>query len=104
MGAHTTSHDPTKYQIFSDVELWRERDPIERLKVYLRAKGVLNNESEGEISDEAATLSERMRKGCRELPTPDPLSMFNHVYSETDLNIDEQRREVETILSRSQDN
>ena len=104
MGAHTTSDDPTKYQVFSDVELWRDRDPIERLKVYLRAKGVLNNELESEISDEAAALTERMRKGCRELPDPNPLSMFNHVYSESDLNIDEQRREVETILSRSQNN
>jgi 2-oxoisovalerate dehydrogenase E1 component alpha subunit len=70
----------------------------------LRAKGVLNNELESEISDEAATLSERMRDECRKLPNPNPLSMFDHVYSETDLNIDEQRREVETILSRSQDN
>lgn len=104
MGAHTTSDDPTKYQIFSDVELWRERDPIARLKTYLRDKGVLDDEFEREVSDEAAALSERMRKGCRELPTPDPLSMFDHVYSESDLNIDEQRREVETILSRSQDN
>jgi len=104
MGAHTTSDDPTKYQIFSDVELWRERDPIERLKVYLRAKGSLNRELESEISDEAAILSERMRDECRKLPDPNPLSMFDHVYSQTDSNINEQRREVETILSRSQDN
>lgn len=104
MGAHTTSDDPTKYQVFSDVELWRERDPIDRLKIFLRAKGVLDKELESEISDEAATLSERMRDECRKLPDPDPLSMFDHVYSESDLNIDEQRREVENILYRSQGN
>ena len=35
MGAHTTSDDPTKYRVSAEVEVWKHRDPIERLKSYL---------------------------------------------------------------------
>jgi 2-oxoisovalerate dehydrogenase E1 component alpha subunit len=38
MGAHTTSDDPTKYRDRADDELWRTRDPIERLRIYLTKK------------------------------------------------------------------
>ena len=99
MGAHTTSDDPTKYRDSADDELWRGRDPIERLRIYLHAKGVLNDQFQSELAQEAASLAERMRKGCRELPDPHPLSMFDHVYAGPDARIDEQRREVQAILS-----
>ncbi len=32
MGAHTTSDDPTKYRVSAEVEVWKHRDPIERLQ------------------------------------------------------------------------
>lgn len=102
MGAHTTSDDPTKYRDGADDELWRGRDPIERLRIYLRAKGVLNDDLQSELDQEAASLAERMRDGCRELPDPDPLSMFDHVYAGSDARLVEQRREVETILSEGE--
>ncbi|MFA5919471.1 MAG: pyruvate dehydrogenase (acetyl-transferring) E1 component subunit alpha [Candidatus Nanopelagicaceae bacterium] len=104
MGAHTTSDDPTKYRDGADDELWRGRDPINRLRTYLRAEGVLNDDLESELSREAESLAERMRQGCRELPDPDPLSLFDHVYAGPDARIDEQRREVAAILSQERVN
>jgi len=99
MGAHTTSDDPTKYRDGADDELWSHRDPIDRLKILLRNKGVLTDAIESKLAEEASALAERMREGCRELPDPNPLSMFDHVYAGPDSRIDEQRREVEAILS-----
>ncbi|MDP1720047.1 MAG: pyruvate dehydrogenase (acetyl-transferring) E1 component subunit alpha [Candidatus Nanopelagicaceae bacterium] len=99
MGAHTTSDDPTKYRDSADDELWRGRDPIERLRIHLRAKGLLTDELQSELAREASSLAERMREGCRELPDPKPLSMFDHVYAGPDARIDAQRREVEAIHS-----
>ena len=32
MGAHTTSDDPTRYRIASEVEAWQAKDPIKRLR------------------------------------------------------------------------
>jgi len=35
MGAHTTSDDPSIYRSDEEVEAWRKKDPIDRLKKYL---------------------------------------------------------------------
>ena len=99
MGAHTTSDDPTKYRDAADDELWRARDPIDRVKIYLRAKGVLDDSLEAELASEALALADRMRESCRVLPDPDPLSIFEHVYAGPDARIDQQRDELKGILS-----
>ena len=101
MGAHTTSDDPTKYRDSADDDLWRGRDPIDRLKIYLRTKGVLNDDVQSELDREAVSLADRMREGCRELPNPHPLSMFDHVYANSDDRLYGQRHELESILSES---
>ena len=31
MGAHTTSDDPTRYRVDAEVEVWKHRDPVERV-------------------------------------------------------------------------
>jgi 2-oxoisovalerate dehydrogenase E1 component alpha subunit len=99
MGAHTTSDEPTKYRDAAEVELWRGRDPLDRLRIHLRAKGILDDDLQSGLTQEAESLANRMREGCRELPDPQPLSMFDHVYAGSDTRLDDQRREVETILS-----
>src|SRR4051812_10170581 len=35
MGAHTTSDDPTRYRLASDLEAWKLKDPLERTKSFL---------------------------------------------------------------------
>ncbi|MGH3154125.1 MAG: pyruvate dehydrogenase (acetyl-transferring) E1 component subunit alpha, partial [Streptosporangiaceae bacterium] len=39
MGAHTTTDDPTRYRLSSELEAWRLRDPIERVRSYLARTG-----------------------------------------------------------------
>ncbi len=38
---HSSSDDPNKYRDDAEVELWRDRDPIDRLENYLISQGVL---------------------------------------------------------------
>src|SRR3954453_19936781 len=40
MGAHTTSDDPTRYRLASELEEWKLRDPIARVKAYLARNGI----------------------------------------------------------------
>jgi 2-oxoisovalerate dehydrogenase E1 component alpha subunit len=35
MGAHTTTDDPTRYRLSAELEAWKLKDPIERVKQYL---------------------------------------------------------------------
>lgn len=98
MGAHTTSDDPTKYRDQAEVEMWRGRDPIERMRIYLLSRKILDAERTVEIAAEATVLAERMREGCRQLPDPSPLSMFDDVYASADARLDAQRAELVAIL------
>ncbi|MGL5857501.1 MAG: pyruvate dehydrogenase (acetyl-transferring) E1 component subunit alpha [Angustibacter sp.] len=82
MGAHTTSDDPTRYRVSAEVEVWKERDPISRLKVHLVATGAADEDFFAAVDAEAERLAVRVREGCLSMPDPKPLDMFDHVYVE----------------------
>jgi pyruvate dehydrogenase E1 component alpha subunit len=80
MGAHTTTDDPTRYRLSSDLEHWKLKDPIARVKVYLTRGGAAQPDFLEAVEEEAEQLGESLRAGCRGLPEPSPLSIFDHVY------------------------
>jgi pyruvate dehydrogenase E1 component alpha subunit len=82
MGAHTTSDDPTRYRLSDELEHWKLKDPIARVRVYLTRNGVVDQEFFDEVDAEAETLGEHLREGCRAMPEPDVLDIFDHVYAE----------------------
>ncbi len=82
MGAHTTSDDPTKYRDSAEVDLWRDRDPIERVKTHLLWRGHTDPEFFDGVDREADELAARIRKGVQDMPDPDVDVMFDHVYAE----------------------
>ncbi len=80
MSMHTTADDPTKYRSEDDVMIWKTKDPINRVKLYLAKKGLWNEgmekamqEEHKKIIDEAVDKAEAFK--------PDPRSMFEHIYS-----------------------
>jgi pyruvate dehydrogenase E1 component alpha subunit len=82
MGAHTTTDDPTRYRSASELEHWKLKDPIERVKAYLTRSGGADQDFFASIDAEAEALAEHLRIACRELPDPAPTSIFDHVYVE----------------------
>lgn len=82
MGAHTTSDDPTKYRVSAEVEVWKHRDPIERLKSYLVHAKMADQDFFDALEREADELAATVREGCLNMPDPAPESMFDHVYVE----------------------
>jgi pyruvate dehydrogenase E1 component alpha subunit len=82
MGAHTTTDDPTRYRLSDDVERWKLKDPIARVEAYLKRNGMAEQEFFDAVSAEADDLGHRLREGCKALPDPQPLSVFDHVYAE----------------------
>jgi len=82
MGAHTTTDDPTRYRLSDDVERWKLRDPIARVEVYLKRNGLADDAFFAAIKEEADALGVTLREGCKALPDPKPLAIFDHVYSE----------------------
>ncbi|MFX0538644.1 pyruvate dehydrogenase (acetyl-transferring) E1 component subunit alpha [Ornithinimicrobium sp. Y1847] len=83
MGAHTTSDDPTKYRISAEVDVWKKKDPIDRMKKHLLAEGVVDEEWISSIEAEADELAKRIRTACQTMPDPPHEEMFQHVYADT---------------------
>jgi 2-oxoisovalerate dehydrogenase E1 component alpha subunit len=82
MGAHTTSDDPSRYRLGSELEMWKLRDPVERLKAFLYKSELADSSFFAELATESEELALRLRRECRELPEPSPMSPFEHAYAE----------------------
>jgi pyruvate dehydrogenase E1 component alpha subunit len=93
MGAHTTSDDPTRYRLASELEEWKLRDPIARLKAYLSRSGIADHDFFDSVEAEADELAARIRKGTLEMVDPPGTSMFDHVYAEQTPELAAQRAE-----------
>ena len=91
MAAHTTSDDPTRYRTNDEVELWRARDPILRLRAYLVAQGQADDEFFAAVDAEADVLAAQVRADCLALPDPEPLTMFDYTYTEPHAQVIEER-------------
>ncbi len=83
MGAHTTSDDPTRYRLASDLEAWKLKDPLERMKSFLYKQQLVDSDFFARLDLDADALAARIRRACVEMADPAPLSMFDQVYAET---------------------
>jgi pyruvate dehydrogenase E1 component alpha subunit len=99
MGAHTTTDDPTRYRVASEVETWKLKDPIERVKVYLARTGEADADFFAAIEEEAGQLGQRMREACRAMPDPAPLSAFDNVYAQPSAIIEAERAQYAAYLN-----
>jgi pyruvate dehydrogenase E1 component alpha subunit len=99
MGAHTTSDDPTRYRLNAELELWKHKDPIERVKAYLSRSGIAEPGFFDGVETEADRLAAHVREGCLAMPDPGPLSIFEHVYADAHPLLDEEREQFAAYLS-----
>jgi pyruvate dehydrogenase E1 component alpha subunit len=103
MGAHTTSDDPTRYRVAAEVDVWKERDPIVRLRTHLVANGMADEDFFDAVDREADELAVHVREGCLALPDPQPLDMFEHVYVDDHPLVDEERKAFAAYLESFED-
>ena len=95
MGAHTSSDDPTRYRIASEVESWKLKDPISRMRAFLTKQQVADEDFFGEVDETAGKLALDLRERVLALPDPAPVSMFDHAYPGGSPEVDAQRAQFE---------
>jgi pyruvate dehydrogenase E1 component alpha subunit len=103
MGAHTTSDDPSKYRLADELEHWRLKDPIERVKAYLTRSGSGDDVFFGDVETEASDLAADVRARCLALPDPYLLDLFDHVYAEQTPYLTEQQATYAEYLATFED-
>ena len=94
IGAHTTSDDPTRYRIDAEVEVWKHRDPVERVKSLLVREYQIKNADFDKVAAEADALASKLRVDVLAMGRPDPITMFDHAYAAPHPLVDEGRREM----------
>jgi 2-oxoisovalerate dehydrogenase E1 component alpha subunit len=99
MGAHTTSDDPTRYRLAAELETWKLKDPIERVKAYVSRSGVGDSEFFAGVDADSDALAAHVRAGCLALEDPHPTAMFDHVYAEGSALLDEEREQMSAYLA-----
>jgi pyruvate dehydrogenase E1 component alpha subunit len=99
MGAHTTSDDPTRYRIASEVESWQARDPILRMRRFLEKQGIADADFFDEVDQEAAREAVHLRERVLTMPDPDPMTVFDHVYPNGSPEVDQERAQYAEYLA-----
>lgn len=94
MGAHTTSDDPTRYRVDAEVEVWKHRDPVERVKALLVHEYKTTQGEFDAVDAEADELALQLRADVLAMGRPDPITMFDNVFAEPNREIDEGRQDM----------
>src|SRR5947207_10556088 len=77
MGAHTTSDDPTRYRIASEVEAWQAKDPILRVRAFLDKQKLADTAFFDEVDAAAKAEALHLRERVLSMPNPDPVPLFD---------------------------
>jgi pyruvate dehydrogenase E1 component alpha subunit len=91
---HSSSDDPSRYRDEAEVAVWERRDPVERLRRHLDARGLWDSDRETALQDRiAAEVNEAIRQAEAASP-PDKASLVTDVFAELTPQLEEQLREA----------
>lgn len=92
IGAHSSSDDPSRYRDEREVELWKGRDPLQRMRKVVERHAGWDAAQDDALS--AALLAEinAALAEAEHSPDLDTMSLFDDVYSARPWHLEEQRR------------
>jgi pyruvate dehydrogenase E1 component alpha subunit len=97
IGAHSTSDDPTRYRSDAEVEEWKKKDPLDRLRKHVVFRGLLDDARDAALERELQEEISLAVKKVEELPTPARSTLFEDVYATLPWNLVEQRDALEKL-------
>lgn len=94
LGDHTTSDNARLYRDDEEVEAWKPKDPLSRLRSYLETQDLWSEKEEALFLEEAKEEVEEEAKKALEYPTLSPLKMFSQLYAEMTPELRRQQAEL----------
>lgn len=99
MGAHTTSDDPTRYRLESELQQWSSRDPVARYRNWLKSQGAIDEATITAIERDAEAMASAMRSRLLGVTAGPPgEAIFGRVYARPPDSLVEEREEFEASL------
>lgn len=96
--AHTNADDATRYRGDSEVETWRQHDPIQLLERELTERGLLDEDGIRQAAEEAETMAARLRERMNADAELNPMDLFDHVFADQTSQLREQAQQLRTEL------
>jgi pyruvate dehydrogenase E1 component alpha subunit len=93
MSDHTTADDASRYRTKEEVDLWKSKDPILRMKLFMEKKGIWTEDYQREVEARIKTAVDEAEKKAESVEHPDPRDMFNFTYKKTTLRQQEEIRD-----------
>jgi pyruvate dehydrogenase E1 component alpha subunit len=97
IGAHSTSDDPTRYRSEEEVETWRQKDPLLRLRRHVVALGLTDDARDAAMDEEMTRAIGAAVDEVEKMPPPERASLFEDVYGEMPWHLREQQAELATM-------
>ncbi|MBR9699488.1 pyruvate dehydrogenase (acetyl-transferring) E1 component subunit alpha [Candidatus Woesearchaeota archaeon] len=88
---HTTADDWHKYRTEEEVNEWKKKDPIERLKKHMMQIGCWDDQHEQHMLEDAKKKVEEAAKAYEGTPKPKVEEIFDHLYAKLPYHIQEQK-------------
>ena len=99
LGAHSTSDDPSAYRSNKEVEQWKEKDPVLRLRRYLTQKKLWNDKKEKEHQKKIKMQVDAAIAEAKDTPPPALESVVEDVYFEVPTKLKAQLQDLKTFFS-----
>jgi pyruvate dehydrogenase E1 component alpha subunit len=80
--SHTTADDWKRYRSEREVEEWRKKDPILRLRKYMEKEKMWDEKRERELQEKTKAQVAEAVKRFEAVPEPTIEEMFEHIYAE----------------------
>jgi pyruvate dehydrogenase E1 component alpha subunit len=94
MGPHNTSDDPTRYVDAAELEEYRALDPVDRVRRYLTAEGLVEEASEERLREELREEFDAAFAVVESAPSAGAAALFDHVYERPPQRLERQRRDA----------
>ena len=90
---HTTSDDSTRYRDEDEVEEWKEKDPLERFREYLKDHDIWDEEMKA-FEEEAEEKVDEAAEKALEAEDPEFDELFDYVYDEMPELLQEEKEQL----------
>jgi len=80
MSDHTTADDATRYRTTAEVETWRLKDPLLRLKLFMEKSGLWTEKYQKDVEAESRDAVSEAVRLAESLEPPRPEDMFTYTY------------------------
>jgi 2-oxoisovalerate dehydrogenase E1 component alpha subunit len=103
LGAHSTSDDPSGYRSKQEEQIWRDKDPIQRMKNWLIAQRWWTEESDTDLQKSYRTEILAELKLAEQRDKPPLGDLITDVYKSVPTHLLEQFQELETHIAKYPD-